>query len=107
MKSYIFKKSSRITSTQIYISHSSYWLPSYNILGLIHPPPSTRNSVVGTLARIYIIDFTLILYCDGRHYVSHVMIVNVMRVHFMMVQWMTVHITLEHIIIYGQRKVKC
>ena len=44
----------------------------------------------------------MILYGDGTHYVSTCYEIIVMRVHFM-----TVHITVQHVIIYGQRKVKC
>ena len=44
----------------------------------------------------------MILYCDGTHYVSTCYEIIVMMVHFM-----TVHITVQHVIIYGQRKVKC
>jgi len=44
----------------------------------------------------------MILYGHGTHYVSTCYEIIVMRVHFM-----TVHITVQHVIIYGQRKVKC
>ena len=49
----------------------------------------------------------MILYCDGTHYVSTCHDSSAMRVHFMMVHFMTVQITLKHLIIYGQRMVKC